>query len=186
MATDFRVVTPDDLGVTIKLGIKESDKYDIDPNQLNLPPTLTALELQGTTLTAKTSAGDKAVDLAPLVPNITAEIFLKSVVKKGTNLVFTVGEKDNTNSDTLITVAISDLLDLNVGNGLTGDATTSSPLAVKAKSDGFITVSADGIAVNAAQLAQDPAFNKPADSRDVRLVNATGTNIIGYIYATEQ
>ena len=37
MATDVRVVIPTDLGTTIKMGLKEANKYDVDVNQLDLP-----------------------------------------------------------------------------------------------------------------------------------------------------
>ena len=35
MATDFRVVTPDDMGASIRLGAKEPNKYDVDLSQLD-------------------------------------------------------------------------------------------------------------------------------------------------------
>ena len=55
MATDFRVVTPDDMGASIRLGVKEPNKYDVDLSQLDLPASVTGLTLQGTVLFVATS-----------------------------------------------------------------------------------------------------------------------------------
>ncbi len=78
MATDFRVVTPDDMGNTIRLGAKEPNKYDVDVSQLDLPAGVTGLTLQGTVLSVQTSDGDKTVDLAPMLPqNRRRRIFEK-------------------------------------------------------------------------------------------------------------
>lgn len=73
MATYFRVVIPADMGSSIKLGVKEPNKYDVDLSQLDLPAGLTGLSLQGTVLTATTSDGPVTVDLAPMLPTVTAD-----------------------------------------------------------------------------------------------------------------
>ena len=83
MATDFRVVTPDDMGASIRLGAKEPNKYDVDLSQLDLPASVTGLTLQGTVLSVQTSDGDKTVDLAPMLPQIAADAFLKNVQRQG-------------------------------------------------------------------------------------------------------
>lgn len=186
MATDFRVVTPTDMGSSIKLGVKEPNKYDVDLTQLDLPAGLTGLSLQGTVLTATTSDSPVTVDLAPMLPTVTAEVFLKSVTRDNNDLVFTVGEKGSTANDTTLRVSVADLLPV-VADNITvqGTGVTADPLKVKLSTttaDNVLKQAADGLYVSLADLPQ-PTLS---ESREVRLVNATGETVIGYLYTTEQ
>ena len=108
MATDFRVVTPDDMGNTIRLGVKEPNKYDVDVSQLILPAGVTGVTLQGTVLSVQTPYGDNTVDLAPMLPQIAADVFLKNVQRQGNQIMFTVGIKDDTIQDSTFNIDIAD------------------------------------------------------------------------------
>lgn len=48
MTTEFRVVTPDDMGETIKLGVKEPNKYDVDLSRLDLSVHMDEETVEGT------------------------------------------------------------------------------------------------------------------------------------------
>lgn len=185
MATDFRVVVPSDLGETIKMGAKEANKYDVDVSKLDLPAGVDSLELNGTTLTVKTAKGDKSVDLAPMLPAITAELFLKNVERNGNDLVFTVGEQGNTTHDRTLRVSVADFLTTVTDNEtLTGNGTTAQPLGVKVSTTqvgNLIKKNSDGIYVSPSDLPKPTA-----EPRTIRLVNASGQTVVGYIYNTEQ
>ena len=185
MATDFRVVVPGDMGDTIKLGVKTPNKYDVDVSQLDLPPGLTGLSLQGTVLTATTSTGQQTVDLSPMLPTVTAEVFLKQVQRQGNKIVFTVGEQGNTGSDTNLEVDVSDLLPVTTdGVTITGDGVTGTPLKVQistATQNNLLKQGTDGLYVAQADLPQ-----ATPQARDIRLTNASGTTVVGYAYSTEQ
>lgn len=189
MATDFRVVTPDDIGVTIRLGAKEPNKYDVDLSQLDLPPNVTGVTLQGTVLSVQTSDGDKSVDLAPMLPKIAADAFLKNVQRQDNQIVFTVGIKDDTSQDNIFTVDVADLLPVSVDQStMEGDGTSGNSLSVKiSTTDNLLKKVGDGLAVLQTDITELIVDNiPPAQPRDIRLVNASGQTVIGYIHSTEQ
>ena len=189
MATDFRVVTPNDIGVTIRLGAKEPNKYDVDLSQLDLPPSVTGITLQGTVLSVRTSDGDKSVDLAPMLPQIAADAFLKNAERQGNKIVFTVGIKGDTSQDNIFTVDVADLLPVSVDQStMEGDGTSGNSLSVKiSTTDNLLKKVGDGLAVLGTDVKQLIADNiPPAQPRDIRLVNASGQTVIGYIHSTEQ
>ena len=194
MATDFRVVTPDDMGASIRLGAKEPNKYDVDLSQLDLPPSVTGVTLQGTVLSVQTSDGDKSVDLAPMLPQIAADAFLKNVQRQGNQIVFTVGIKDDTSQDTTFSIDIADLAPVQadgitiVGNGANGDN-----LRVQLSQDtpthgnNLLKQAGGGLYVSETDITNLIAANAtPTEPRDIRLVNASGQTVIGYIHSTEQ
>lgn len=185
MATDFRVVIPSDMGDTIKLGVKVPNKYDVDVSLLDLPAGLTGLSLQGTVLTATTSDGPQTVDLAPMLPTVVAEVFLKDVQRQDNKIVFTVGEKGNTTNDTTLEVDVADLLPVVADNiTITGTGVSANPLKVQISSttqDNLLKQGADGLYVAQADLPQ-----ATTEARDIRLVNASGTTVVAYGYSTEQ
>ena len=192
MATDFRVVTPDDMGNTIRLGAKEPNKYDVDLSQLNLPASVTGLTLQGTVLSVQTPDGDKTVDLAPMLPQIAADVFLKNVQRQGNQIVFTVGIKDDTSQDNIFSIDIADLAPVQtdgitiVGNGANGDilrVRLSQPI----DGDNLLKLAGDGLYVSETDITNLITANAaPKEPRDIRLVNASGQTVIGYIHSTEQ
>lgn len=189
MATDFRVVTPDDIGVTIRLGAKEPNKYDVDVSQLDLPAGVAGLNLQGTVLTVQTPDGDKTVDLAPMLPQIAADVFLKNVQRQGNQIVFTVGIKDDTSQDNIFTIDVADLLPVSVDQfTMWGDGTSGNILAVKVSSaDNLLKIVEDGLVVSRTDITDLIAASAaPKEPRDIRLVNASGQTVIGYIHSTEQ
>lgn len=194
MATDFRVVTPDDMGASIRLGAKEPNKYDVDLSQLDLPPSVTGLTLQGTVLSVQTSDGDKTVDLAPMLPKIAADAFLKNVQRQGNQIVFTVGIKDDTSQDTTFSIDIADLAPVQadgitiVGNGANGD-TLRVQLSQDTPTHGnnLLKQAGGGLYVSETDITNLIATNAaPKEPRDIRLVNASGQTVIGYIHSTEQ
>ena len=194
MATDFRIVTPDDMGASIRLGAKEPNKYDVDVSQLDLPAGVTGLTLQGTVLSVQTSDGDKTVDLAPMLPQIAADAFLKNAERQGNQIVFTVGIKDDTSQDTTFSIDIADLAPVQadgitiVGNGANGDN-----LRVQLSQDtpthgnNLLKQAGGGLYVSETDITNLIAANAtPKEPRDIRLVNASGQTVIGYIHSTEQ
>ena len=198
MATDFRVVIPDDIGNTIKLGVKEPNKYDVDVSQLDLPGGLTGLSLQGTVLTATTSDpyadGPVTVDLAPILPQIAADVFLKNVQRQGNQILFTVGIKDDTSQDSTFNIDVADLAPVQtdgitiVGNGVSGDN-----LRVQLSQDtpthgnNLLKQAGGGLYVSETDITNLITANAaPKEPRDIRLVNASGQTVIGYIHSTEQ
>ena len=192
MATDFRVVTPDDMGNTIRLGAKEPNKYDVDLSQLNLPASVTGLTLQGTVLSVQTPDGDKTVDLAPMLPQIAADAFLKNVQRQGNKIVFTVGIKDDTSQDNTFNIDIADLAPVQTdGITIDGDGTDVDILRVRLAQlidgDNLLKLAGDGLYVSETDITDLIAANAaPKEPRDIRLVNASGQTVIGYIHSTEQ
>ena len=194
MATDFRVVTPDDMGASIRLGAKEPNKYDVDLSQLDLPASVTGLTLQGTVLSVQTSDGDKTVDLAPMLPQIAADAFLKNVQRQGNQIVFTVGIKDDTSQDTTFNIDIDDLAPVQtdgitiVGNGANGD-TLRVQLSqdISTHGNNLLKQAGGGLYVSETDITDLFAANTTEpELRDIRLTNATGQTVVGYIYSTEQ
>lgn len=192
MATDFRVVTPDDMGNTIRLGVKEPNKYDVDLSQLNLPASVTGLTLQGTVLSVQTPDGDKTVDLAPMLPQIAADAFLKNVQRQGNQIVFTVGIKADASQDTTFNIDIADLAPVQTdGITIVGDGTNVDILRVRLSQpidgDNLLKLAGDGLYVSETDITNLIAGHAvPKEPRDIRLVNASGQTVIGYIHSTEQ
>lgn len=192
MATDFRVVTPDDMGNTIRLGAKEPNKYDVDLSQLNLPASVTGLTLQGTVLSVQTPDGNKTVDLAPMLPQIAADVFLKNVQRQGDQIVFTIGIKDDTSQDTTFNIDIADLAPVQTdGITIVGDGTNVDILRVRLSQpidgDNLLKLAVDGLYVSETDITDLIADHAaPKEPRDIRLVNASGQTVIGYIHSTEQ
>ena len=192
MATDFRVVTPDDMGNTIRLGAKEPNKYDVDVSQLNLPAGVTGVTLQGTVLSVQTPYGDNTVDLAPMLPQIAADVFLKNVQRQGNQIVFTVGIKDDASQDTTFNIDIADLAPVQTdGITIVGDGTNGDILRVRLSQpidgDNLLKLAGDGLYVSETDITDLIVANAaPKEPRDIRLVNASGQTVIGYIHSTEQ
>lgn len=197
MATDYAVVIPTDLGTTLKLGVKEQGKYDVDISQLDLPASITAARTDTSAgkkeIVLATGKGDVRLDISPLLPAVVTEIFLKSVTRDtSTNeLVFTVGERGTTTNDTVLRVSVADLLPV-VSDGVTvsGNGTAGSKLAVRISTaqGNLLKSTAQGLVVNTADV-QTIARNEAAaaaPARTIRLTNATGTQVVGYAYNTEQ
>lgn len=193
MATDFRVVTPDDMGNTIRLGAKEPNKYDVDVSQLNLPAGVTGVTLQGTVLSVQTPDGDKTVDLAPMLPQIAADVFLKDVQRQGNQIVFTVGIKADASQDTTFNIDIADLAPVQTdGVTIVGDGTNADILRVQLAQliggeNNLLKLAGDGLYVSETDITDLIVANAiPKEPRDIRLVNASGQTVIGYIHSTEQ
>lgn len=193
MATDFRVVTPDDMGNTIRLGVKEPNKYDVDVSQLNLPAGVTGVTLQGTVLSVQTPDGDKTVDLAPMLPQIAADVFLKDVQRQGNQIVFTVGIKADASQDTTFNIDIADLAPVQTdGVTIVGDGTNADILRVQLAQliggeNNLLKLAGDGLYVSEKDITDLIVDNAaPKELRDIRLVNASGQTVIGYIHSTEQ
>lgn len=192
MATDFRVVTPDDMGNTIRLGVKEPNKYDVDVSQLILPAGVTGVTLQGTVLSVQTPYGDNTVDLAPMLPQIAADVFLKNVQRQGNQIVFTVGIKDDTSQDSTFNIDIADLAPVQTdGITIVGDGTNGDILRVRLSQpidgDNLLKLAGDGLYVSETDITDLIVANAaPKEPRDIRLVNASGQTVIGYIHSTEQ
>ena len=192
MATDFHVVTPGDMGNTIRLGAKEPYKYDVDVSQLNLPASVTGVTLQGTVLSVQTPDGNKTVDLAPMLPQIAADVFLKDVQRQGNHIVFTVGIKADASQDTTFNIDIADLAPVQTdGITIVGDGTNGDILRVRLSQpidgDNLLKLAGDGLYVSETDITDLIAANAtPKEPRDIRLVNASGQTVIGYIHSTEQ
>lgn len=192
MATDFRVVTPDDMGNTIRLGMKEPNKYDVDVSQLNLPAGVTGVTLQGTVLSVQTPDGDKTVDLAPMLPQIAADVFLKDVQRQGNQIVFTVGIKADASQDTTFNIDIADLAPVQtdgvtiVGNGTNGDILRVQLAQLIGGENNLLKLAGNGLYVSETDITDLIVANAaPKEPRDIRLVNASGQTVIGYIHSTE-
>lgn len=194
MATDFRVVTPDDMGNTIRLGVKEPNKYDVDVSQLNLPAGVTGVTLQGTVLSVQTPDGDKTVDLAPMLPQIAADVFLKNVQRQGNQIVFTVGIQADASQDTTFNIDIADLAPVQTdGITIVGNGTNGDKLRVQRSQDtpthgnNLLKQAGGGLYVSETDITNLIAANAATkEPRDIRLVNASGQTVIGYIHSTEQ
>lgn len=194
MATDFRVVTPDDMGATLKLGAKTAGKYDVDVSQLELPVGITGVDLQGTVLTIQTTDTDKTVDLAPMLPQIAADTFLKNVERQNNEIVFTVGVQSDTSRDNTFTVDVADLLPVKTDDAsIVGDGTTGNTLRVQVSQrtptngNNLLKRADNGLYVSETEVVALVRANAaPIQARDVRLVNASGQTVLGYIHSTEQ
>ena len=93
-----------------------------------------------------------------------------------------MGIKKDTSQDNVLEVAVADMLPVQTdGMTLGGDGTAASTLKVRIdpRSDNLLSYSPSGLHVAKASIQAAPA-------RGVRLVNATGETVLGYIYATEE
>lgn len=166
----------------------------MDLSQLDLPASVTGLTLQGTVLSVQTSDGDKTVDLAPMLPQIAADVFLKNVQRQGNEIVFTVGIKDDTSQDTTFNIDIADLAPVQTdGITIVGNGTNGDTLRVQLSQDiathgnNLLKQAGGGLYVSEMDIADLIVANTTEEElRDIRLVNASGQTVIGYIYSTEQ
>lgn len=183
--SELRIVTPEDIGNTIVMG--SDNKYNVAVDQLQLPDNITGLNLEGSTLKITTKTGEHSQDLSGILPAITADVFLKNVTRQDNNLVFTVGNKNNTNDDNTFTIDVSDLLPVKVNNSLTGNGTTGSPLGVKIAPDlamrgdqepltNLLKQTEGGLAVT----TQD--INEKFFGDTVQVYNASGERVLGVIF----
>lgn len=194
MATDFNVVTPDDMGNTIRLGAKQYNKYDVDVSQLDLPASITDISLYNTVLTVQTPSGEKTVDLAPMLPKIAADVFLKDARRQGNQIVFTVGIRDDASEDNTFNIDIADLAPVQTdGVTIVGDGANGDNLRVQLSQDAsthgnnLLKQAGGGLYVSETDITNLIAANAaPKEPRDIRLVNASGQTVIGYIHSTEQ
>ena len=186
MATDMQIVITNDIGNTIKLGAIEPNKYDVDISALGLSTVLTAVNLDGDDLVFSNKAGEVRVDLTPILPTIAADVFLKSVTRQVNKLVFVVGEQASTANDTTFEIDVADLLPVQAdGVSITGTGVTADKLKVQistSTSGNLLKQTTDGLFVDPADIAA----LVPNPTRDIRLTNASGTTVVGYIYSTEQ
>lgn len=191
MATDVRVVVPGDIGETIKLGVREPNKYDVDFGMYPLPEPrhLTGATLQGTTLLLhRASDGDVTVDLASMLPNVVTEIFLKDVVIRDNQLRFTVGGQDNEDDDITLDVDLASLIPVTTdGQTIGGNGTVGNPLKLNLATGGnnLLKQTPDGVAITEDDIARVVQNNLPTHTAGVRLVNASGQTVLGYIHETE-
>lgn len=194
MATDFRVVTPNDMGNSIRLGAKEPNKYDVDVSQLDLPASVTGITLQDTVLSVQTTDGDKTVDLAPMLPQIAADVFLKNVERQGNEIVFTVGIKADNSQDNTFRIDVADLAPVQTdGASIAGNGTNGNNLRVQLSQDtathgnNLLKQAGGGLYVSETAITNLITANAaPKEPRDIRLVNASGQTVIGYIHSAEQ
>lgn len=167
MATKVNVVTPSNLGKTLKKGLSEAGKYDVNTadsdflvsqeGEITVNPDifekgwLKNAVLSGSTLVLERVDGTMyEVPLSSLVPAAKADQFLKKVEYNSTTqkLVFTVGNDLNTDT-TKLEVSVADLLPVVTGVGLQGNGTSSNPVRIKAKAGNTnkAKVTNDGIEV---------------------------------------
>lgn len=179
----FKVVTPDDVGSTIVLGLTESNKYDVDFSKFTIPEIVTGISLSDTTLRVSTIHGEKTVDLASILPEIVVDTALSNIALNDNKLQLTVSGKGK--NSTVVEVDVSDLLPVKSdGKSISGDGTEKNKLAVRIfeGDDNLIEMSSDGLKVSKAAVQ---ALATPINPRDIKLVNAAGTTTLGYIYSTE-
>lgn len=177
-----RIVVPSDMGNTIVLG--SDNKYNVDIN--SLPDQIQGISLEGTEIVVTTLKGTHRRDLAPILPQLAADTFLKKVERTGGDIVFTVGAKDNDDNNNMFTINVSDLLPVKVNNTLVGDGTDGKELGVKVSTStdsNLLKATDDGLYVSKADIEAIIPQVKP---RNVKLTNASGNTVVGYIYDSEQ
>lgn len=188
MATQIKVMTPDNFGKTVVKGAVETNKWDIkyDPDHFEfvegkgihlkdsvLQPLKNADidsgALNGSTLELSKGDGSKvSIPLVNLVPAAKADKFLKGVSYNADTkkLVFTVGNDLDATTET-VEVSVADLLPIVTGNGLEGDGTTANPVKIKTPTNSGLKVDATGI-----------TFDKDVL---IELTDGTGDVSLGYI-----
>lgn len=201
MATVKTVITPVNIGKTIKLGAIEQNKFDVqlkatdfkveENGAIKLADAVRA-DLNKYLKSGAVNGGDMlltlnddstvTIDVSSLVPHVKKDRFLKTVTYNQTDkkLVFTVGSTEEGEAkDATLEVAVSDLLPVVAGNGLEGNGTAASPLKVKTSADAAnpIVVDANGVTLDQAKLK---AFAK--ETRDIELQDVAG-NTIAYVYS---
>lgn len=201
MATVKTVITPVNIGKTIKLGAIEQNKFDVqlkatdfeveENGAIKLADAVRA-DLNKYLKSGAVNGGDMlltlnddstvTIDVSSLVPHVKKDRFLKTVTYNQTDkkLVFTVGSTEEGEAkDATLEVAVSDLLPVVAGNGLEGNGTAASPLKVKTSADAEnpIVVDANGVTLDQAKLK---AFAK--ETRDIELQDVAG-NTIAYAYS---
>lgn len=201
MATVKTVITPVNIGKTIKLGAIEQNKFDVqlkatdfkveENGAIKLADAVRA-DLNKYLKSGAVNGGDMlltlnddstvTIDVSSLVPHVKKDRFLKTVTYNQTDkkLLFTVGSTEEGEAkDATLEVAVSDLLPVVAGNGLAGNGTAASPLKVKTSADAAnpIVVDANGVTLDQAKLK---AFAK--ETRDIELQDVAG-NTIAYAYS---
>lgn len=201
MAAVKTVITPVNIGKTIKLGAIEQNKFDVqlkatdfeveengaiklaDAVRADLNKYLKSGAVNdGNMLLTLNDDSTVTIDVSSLVPHVKKDRFLKTVTYNQTDkkLVFTVGSTEEGEvKDATLEVAVSDLLPVVAGNGLEGNGTAASPLKVKTSADAEnpIVVDANGVTLDQAKLK---AFAK--ETRDIELQDVAG-NTIAYAYS---
>lgn len=201
MATVKTVITPVNIGKTIKLGAIEQNKFDVQLNATDFKVEENgAIKLAdavradlnkflksgavngGNMLLTLNDDSTVTIDVSSLVPHVKKDRFLKTVTYNQTDkkLVFTVGSTEEGEAkDATLEVAVSDLLPVVAGNGLEGNGTAASPLKVNTSADAAnpIVVDANGVTLDQAKLK---AFAK--ETRDIELQDVAG-NTIAYAYS---
>lgn len=211
---DVRVVTPADLGETLKLNTLEIDKYDVV-----FPEPIQEVALAGNNVVITSHKGtEHRVDLTSILPTIAKDVFLKNVEYTGDkNLRFTVGHRDDNVGEQVFTVNVSDLLPVMADElTITGNGTDGSVLKAKVPSHhptdlvkdfndegdeidvpspNLIEKTTDGLVVSekqvrgvASRVGYTSGIKAISDVHraSVRLTNATGVQTIGYIHTTEK
>lgn len=197
------VVAPSNMGKTLVLGAIEADKYDVklettqftvaedgtvklhDDVVADLSKYIASGAVNGSNLELTREDGSKVtIDVSTLVPMVKADRFLKEVTYNAADkkLVFTVASFDGTeesDTPTVLEVAVGDLLPVVAGDGLEGDGTTANPLKIKTSTDNAnpIVVDENGVTLDQTKLK---AFAK--ETRDVELQDVAG-NVLGYAYS---
>ena len=188
---DMRIVTPDNMGDTLKLGVVTEGKYDVNVEGLTLPDPVADFRIdqsQGKKeLVLQTTGGEKRLDITPLLPPVAVDIALKSgrYDQGSKSFVFTVGQAGNTNSDSTVIVPASDLLPVSSdGTTITGSGTEQSKLAVRVSSTSgnLLKSDATGLSVATADIQRvaNEAVAAGAPEFDVRFVDASGRTVLGY------
>lgn len=128
------------------------------------------------------------------MPQIAADVFLKSVQRQGNQIVFIVGIKDDTSQDNTFSIDIADLAPVQTdGITIIGNGTNGDKLRIRFSQDtlthgtNLLKQADDGLYVSETDIINLLAANDPSkEPRDIRLVNASGQTVIGYIHSTEQ
>lgn len=118
-----------------------------------------------------------------MLPAVVAELFLKQVQRQDNKLVFVVGERDTATSDTTLEVDVADLLPVVSDNvTMTGTGVSGNPLKVNVSgaSGNLLESRSDGLYVAATATHTTPPL------RNVRILNASGAEVLAYAYNTEQ
>lgn len=160
------IITPNNLGKTIKYEALASKKWDvlIDGDQFELSVNgiylkdsvlkplkdndITEATVQGTTLKLKKVNGEFIeISLVDLVPAQAKDLYLQNVSYQANQkqLVFTVGDGVNPDNNLTYNVDVRDLLPVVSGNGLKGNGTSNDPLRIKTPEGSNLSVTENGI-----------------------------------------
>lgn len=208
--SQIKLVTPNNLGKTIKAGALEPNKYDVVLNTEQLqasetgaiglkPEFVSTLKGKGVQAfvkdrtTVRLTLEDSTnfeVDLADLIPEAKADHLLKAVAKSedGTKLVFTVGAKDSEEGQTTVELPLSEIFqNANGGDGLEGNGSAANPYKIKFASGNStaLTAGAEGLKLDETTLATNLA-GKVKPKATVELVDAFGEHIGWALVADER